>query len=76
MSDDGSQYCYLIRYRRVNWNEARLDCTRKNSDLLSIANSKEQWFVRNELMAETKYYELWMGYNDLRREGQWTWSDR
>ncbi|CAB4021953.1 Zinc metallo ase nas-6 [Paramuricea clavata] len=74
--DDSSQYCYLIRYKRATWTSARADCKRKKSDLLSIASSDEQWFVRNELMAETKYYELWMGYNDLRREGQWAWSDR
>jgi hypothetical protein len=74
--DDSSQYCYLIRYKRATWITARADCKRKKSDLLSIASSHEQWFVRNELMAETKYYELWMGYNDLRREGQWAWSDR
>lgn len=76
VAEDGTEYCYLIRYKRVTWNVARNDCRRKKSDLLSIATKKEQWFVRNELMAETKYYELWMGYNDLNREGRWTWSDR
>lgn len=76
VSEDGSEYCYLIRYKRSTWNTARSDCRRRKSDLLSIATSKEQWFVRNELMAETKYYELWMGYNDRGREGRWTWSDR
>ncbi|XP_028394125.1 uncharacterized protein LOC114518347 [Dendronephthya gigantea] len=75
--EDNSEYCYLIRYRRMTWDAARRDCQRKkNSDLLSIATKKEQWFVRNELMAETRYYELWMGYNDRTREGQWAWSDK
>lgn len=74
-TENGTRYCYLIK-KKTTWRQARNDCKRKNSDLLSIADSEENWFVRNELMAEVKYYQLWMGFNDLIREGNWAWSDK
>lgn len=75
-TENGTRYCYLIKKKKTTWRQARNDCKRKNSDLLSIADSEENWFVRNELMAEVKYYQLWMGFNDLIREGNWAWSDK
>lgn len=66
-------YCYLVRWNTHTWYMARKDCLGKNSDLLSITNAKEQEFVTKHLLAESF---MWIGYNDLEREGAWAWSDR
>ncbi|XP_027036187.1 uncharacterized protein LOC113664759 [Pocillopora damicornis] len=66
-------YCYLVRHNTHTWYMARNDCIRSRSDLLSISNAKEQEFVTKHLLAESF---MWIGYNDIQREGQWAWSDR
>ena len=66
-------YCYLVRRQTHTWYHARKDCLQFDSDLLSIKNGKEQEFVTKHLLAESF---MWIGYNDLEREGAWAWSDR
>lgn len=66
-------YCYLVRTNTHTWYMARKDCLRSDADLLSITNAKEQEFVTKHLLAESF---MWIGYNDLVREGDWAWSDR
>ena len=66
-------YCYLVRLNKLTWDLARKDCINSNSELLSIANAQEQEFVTKHLLARSF---MWIGYNDLEREGAWTWSDR
>lgn len=66
-------YCYLVRHNMHTWYMARNDCIGSRSDLLSISNAKEQEFVTKHLLAESF---MWIGYNDIQREGQWAWSDR
>ena len=66
-------YCYLVRHYMHTWYMARNDCIGSRSDLLSISNAKEQEFVTKHLLAESF---MWIGYNDIQREGQWAWSDR
>ena len=66
-------YCYLVRLNTLTWDLARKDCINSNSELLSIANAQEQEFVTKHLLARSF---MWIGYNDLDREGAWTWSDR
>ena len=55
------------------WYMARNDCLKSDSDLLSITDENEQDFVAKHLLAESF---MWIGYNDLEREGAWAWSDR
>jgi len=73
MEGTNKVYCYLVRWNTHTWYMARKDCLGKNSDLLSITNAKEQEFVTKHLLAESF---MWIGYNDLEREGAWAWSDR
>lgn len=72
---DGSNtvYCYSVRMNTHTWYMARNDCLSSYSDLLSITNAKEQEFVTKHLLAESF---MWIGYNDLKQEGAWAWSDR
>ncbi|KAJ7392163.1 hypothetical protein OS493_013535 [Desmophyllum pertusum] len=73
MEDPDTVYCYLVRKNTHTWYLARNDCINSHSDLLSISNAKEQEFVTKHLLAESF---MWIGYNDLEREGKWAWSDR
>ena len=73
MEDPDTVYCYLVRKNTHTWYLARNDCINSHSDLLSITNAKEQEFVTKHLLAESF---MWIGYNDLEREGKWAWSDR
>ena len=73
MEDTATVYCYLVRMNTHTWYMARDDCLNSEADLLSITNDKEQEFVTKHLLAESF---MWIGYNDLEREGKWAWSDR
>lgn len=73
MDGTNTVYCYLVRRNTHTWYMARKDCLNSDSDLLSIKNDKEQEFVTKHLLAESF---MWIGYNDLEREGAWAWSDR
>lgn len=66
-------HCYLVRMNTNTWYMARNDCLKSDSDLLSITDANEQDFVAKHLLAESF---MWIGYNDLEREGAWAWSDR
>ena len=73
MEDTDTVYCYLVRKNTHTWYLARSDCLNSDSDLLSITSDKEQEFVTKHLLAESF---MWIGFNDLKNEGKWAWSDR
>ena len=63
-------YCYLRVTTKRTWYAARSYCQRQKASLVSIRNKAENSFVRR-LHRGTS----WIGYNDIRREKQFVWTD-
>ncbi|XP_046543699.1 uncharacterized protein LOC124253889 [Haliotis rubra] len=72
--------CYqVIVGATKNWVDARADCLRQGSDLVSIDGPKEQTFLQavlsaGEYAAVQEWF--WIGANDKNREGGWEWSNK
>ncbi|XP_061138748.1 uncharacterized protein LOC133156774 [Syngnathus typhle] len=74
-----SDFCYLIQRKPTKtWEEAREDCLRHGSDLLSITDSHEQAFI--QLTSKGIYTSLpsapslWLGVNNVTKDGS-GWTD-
>ena len=70
-------YCYIFEeffpssYHGVSWNVARSRCLSLGGDLVSVHSQDEQNLLKS-LMTQRWY---WLGHNDLKKEGRYTWSD-
>ncbi|XP_036453380.1 macrophage mannose receptor 1-like isoform X2 [Colossoma macropomum] len=69
-----SGHCYLLTRTKKTWLEARDACRREGGDLLSVLSVEEQSFAISQL-GYLKTDELWIGFNDLRTEMLFEWSD-
>uniref|UniRef100_A0A8B9GYZ1 Mannose receptor, C type 1b n=1 Tax=Astyanax mexicanus TaxID=7994 RepID=A0A8B9GYZ1_ASTMX len=69
-----SGHCYLLSRTKRTWLEARDSCRREGGDLLSILNIEEQSFTITQL-GYAKTDELWIGFNDLKTNMLFEWSD-
>ncbi|XP_061146123.1 macrophage mannose receptor 1-like [Syngnathus typhle] len=74
-SDD---FCYRFNFQPAKtWQEAQADCKGRQGNLLSIANSEEQGFVRGiaKLLAMNDDASLWLGADaSIKRDGD-KWTD-
>ncbi|XP_066502466.1 lymphocyte antigen 75, partial [Hoplias malabaricus] len=63
--------CYFFSSDRLTWHEARAECEKKGSHLMSIHDIHERTWVSTQI--GTSIY--WFGLNDIVSEGNWEWSD-
>ncbi|XP_051555702.1 macrophage mannose receptor 1b [Myxocyprinus asiaticus] len=70
-----SGHCYLLHRSKLTWLEARNACRQEGGDLLSIQSTEEQSFVITQL-GYLKTDELWIGFNDLKIQMLFEWSDQ
>ena len=70
-SDFKNRRCYKYFSTSVSWSKARQQCLKDGGDLVSIANQEEYTYVQNLYSSGT----IWLGFNDLVREGHFVWSD-
>ena len=70
--------CYLFGLNKLKWHDAKKECERRHSHLVTIDNSAENnWLGSEVVITGITDYTLWIGANDLIKEGKWTWvSDR
>ncbi|XP_042353142.1 macrophage mannose receptor 1-like isoform X2 [Plectropomus leopardus] len=68
-------HCFqILRTPTQTWSGAQKACRKEEGDLVSIRNVEDQSFVISQLgFASTD--ELWIGFNDIRTEGLFDWSD-
>ena len=61
------------------WEEAEANAQKLGGHLVTIDNAEEnQWIVENyygngKISEDLEIKSLWIGYNDLKAEGQWEW---
>ena len=66
--------CYLFGLNKLKWHDAKKECERRHSHLVTIDNSAENgWLGSEVLITGITDYTLWIGVNDLIKEGKWTW---
>ncbi|KAM9823316.1 secretory phospholipase A2 receptor-like isoform 1-T1 [Syngnathus typhle] len=72
-SDD---FCYLFNFQPAKtWQEAQADCKGRQGNLLSIADSDEQGFVRGYTKSLIGDASLWLGADaSIKRDGD-KWTD-
>uniref|UniRef100_A0A194AKZ4 C-type lectin domain-containing protein n=1 Tax=Pinctada fucata TaxID=50426 RepID=A0A194AKZ4_PINFU len=63
--------CYLIVTNKLTWMDAQVYCSMHNSQLVEIASSSENTFVKSHLPRGEHY---WMGASDITSEGVFTWT--
>ncbi|XP_076080332.1 perlucin-like protein [Mytilus galloprovincialis] len=67
--------CYMFRYDRLSWQQAKTECENNNAHLVKIESSTENRWISNEITVSAKatHVQIWTGLNDLIREGHFTW---
>ncbi|KAJ7986772.1 hypothetical protein DPEC_G00331850 [Dallia pectoralis] len=63
--------CYYFSQYAKSWDEARLDCEVRDSNLMSILDFNERKWVRTQIGTAI----FWIGLNDIVVEGVWEWTD-
>ncbi|XP_038845355.1 macrophage mannose receptor 1 [Salvelinus namaycush] len=63
--------CYYFSTDTKSWDDARTDCVRRGSHLMSILDIHERTWVRTQVGTEI----FWIGLNDIAAEGVWEWTD-
>ncbi|XP_071495807.1 echinoidin-like [Diadema antillarum] len=70
--------CYRLFLARKNFQEAENHCVELGGHLTSVLSEAENTFLynywRNTISTPTGD-GFWIGYNDIRTEGTWVWSD-
>ncbi|XP_037115107.1 secretory phospholipase A2 receptor-like isoform X1 [Syngnathus acus] len=76
LDDPSDDFCYLmIRQPTKTWQEAQADCKGRQGNLLSIADSDEQGFVRGIAKILMGDASLWLGADaSIKRDGD-KWTD-
>ncbi|XP_063438496.1 perlucin-like protein [Mytilus trossulus] len=70
-----NKHCYMFRYDRLTWQQAKHECENYKAHLVKIETSKENRWIGNEITisASSSHGQLWTGLNDLSSEGHFTW---
>ncbi|CAC5421969.1 unnamed protein product [Mytilus coruscus] len=63
-----SGHCYWFVYKKVTWNIAKNECQQKGGYLAKVESGAENSWLISALKAE-----VWIGLNDIQKEGQWKW---
>ncbi|XP_076455860.1 macrophage mannose receptor 1-like [Babylonia areolata] len=66
--------CYMFVQSRVTWSQAGNQCGQQGASLVSVHDSAENSFVYS-LVPRTYHGSVWLGLNDIKREGSFEWSD-
>ena len=59
-----------------SWFKSRDVCRAFGGELLSITSSQEFYFIKNLLLSSSSAGAIWLGLNDLLKEGIWEWTDK
>ncbi|XP_036065751.1 C-type lectin domain family 4 member E isoform X2 [Oryzias melastigma] len=70
--------CYFFSYIESSsvmksWPFSRMDCIRREADLIVIDSPEEQKFVSNTINSIAQGNVFWIGLNDKETEGTWVW---
>ncbi|RVE57146.1 hypothetical protein OJAV_G00213470 [Oryzias javanicus] len=70
--------CYFFSYTesssiKKRWHSSRMDCTRREADLIMIDSPEEQKFVSNTIHSIAQDNGFWIGLTDKATEGTWVW---
>ncbi|CAG2220195.1 unnamed protein product [Mytilus edulis] len=70
-----NNHCYMFRYDRLTWHQAKHECENNKAYLVKIETSAENRWISNEInfRARSSHGQIWIGLNDLVREGHFTW---
>ncbi|KAJ7317612.1 hypothetical protein JRQ81_003774 [Phrynocephalus forsythii] len=63
--------CYFFSLEKTSWTEARAQCEKRASQLVTIETMAEQ----NFLQTRTRNERYWIGLTDRIIEGHWQWLD-
>ena len=66
--------CYKLISSYTSWFEAQDTCLAWGGQLVSVGSQQENAFVRG-LGDKASCADIWIGYNDLAKDGQWVWAD-
>ena len=67
-------HCYLFGFSKIDWHKAKKECERRHSHLVKIDNSAENSWLGSQFQnTGIKEDRLWIGANDIIREGKLTW---
>ncbi|CAG2220194.1 C-type lectin 9 [Mytilus edulis] len=71
-----NNHCYMFRYGKVTWHQAKHECEKNKAYLVKIESSSENRWIGSEINvnARTASEQVWAGLNDLSREGHFTWA--
>ncbi|XP_077993133.1 macrophage mannose receptor 1-like [Glandiceps talaboti] len=73
----GYEYYYNSCYKKLTgsytWNSAKEACVSDESDLVSIENIYEQYYIETHMFEIDS--QIWIGLNDLEQIGTYGWSD-
>ena len=72
--------CYLFNVHNAqaaSWDNAKKACTAfKGAELISILSPQEQLYIEKRLKDMKVTNDIWIGLNDRKSEGLYTWTDR
>ena len=73
-------FCYKFNVygaRHKSWLESERVCKSyiSSSELISIGSEAEQRFLLEQLKGMRVVHPVWLGLNDVKVEGRYTWSD-
>eukprot|EP00118_Oscarella_pearsei_P004599 m.19977 g.19977 ORF g.19977 m.19977 type:complete len:240 (+) comp27937_c0_seq2:177-896(+) len=73
---DQTDRCFHLSSSPQTWQNARKQCQSDGGDLASFETLQEYNFVVN-LIKSTPNWDsfVWIGLNDIAKEGSWVWSD-
>ena len=67
-------HCYLWVTKKMNWTAAEDFCQEEGGHLASVAAKETMDFVNAGLASRGLGY-VWLGGNDIAKEGDWKWTD-
>ncbi|XP_077977586.1 C-type mannose receptor 2-like [Glandiceps talaboti] len=66
-------HCYLVSEEPTHsYQEAQAVCENSCSNLVIVNNADEQLFIEGFSLNK---YNIWIGLNDIAKEGEWKWED-
>ena len=71
-------FVYLIPNHKMSWQEASNYCNSLGGNLTSIKDQNESYVIRRVIFhyrAQKIDSFLWIGLNDIRKEGEYVWTD-
>ncbi|XP_076153233.1 C-type lectin lectoxin-Lio3-like [Alosa pseudoharengus] len=70
----GPKKKFYLFFESLDWTESRRMCISAGGDMATVDNEEDQLLLLN-LINNTNTFPFWIGLTDLKKEGQWLWSD-